>query len=384
MDLRTNEVSLGRPLLSDALYGPSTVINEQGPLHRRPGVVLNRQGSSHFFGRVWGARKLVHNRRLRLGTWNIGSLTGKLMEVVDTMERRRIAIACLQETRWVGHKAKEIERTGYKLWYTGINRSRNGVGIVVNKDLKEDVVNVKRYGDRIIAIKLVLGEEIVNVMSVYAPQVGLGDGHKEKFWEDLEGVLLEIPQGEMVFIGGDLNGHVGRDGDGYIGVHGGHGFGNRNEEGKDILEFSVAYDLMVTNTFFKKREEHLVTYKSGSSRTQIDFFLTRKRDRLACKDCKVIPGESLTSQHRLLIIDVQLQRWTRKKLSRYSRTKWWNLKGDKYIALRERVLEEDVWAIDESADIMWDKVAECIRRVGREVLGESKGSAPAQRGMVVE
>ncbi|RWR73885.1 T-complex protein 1 subunit delta [Cinnamomum micranthum f. kanehirae] len=73
-------------------------------------------------------------------------------------------------------------------------RSRNGVGIVVSKDLKEDIVNVKRSADRIIAIKLVLGEEIVNVISAYAPQVGLGDGHKEKFWEDLEGVLLEIPK----------------------------------------------------------------------------------------------------------------------------------------------------------------------------------------------
>jgi len=83
--------------------------------------------------------------------------------------------------------------------------------------------------------------------------VGLGDGHKEKFWEDLEGVLLEIPHGEMVFIGGNLNSHVGRDVDGYIGVHGAHIYGNRNEEGKDILEFAVAYDLMVTNTFFRKR-----------------------------------------------------------------------------------------------------------------------------------
>ena len=189
MDLRTNEISLGRSLLSDALYDPSTVIIEQGPLHRGPGAVLNRQGSSHL-GRVWGVRKLVQNRRLRLGTWNIGSLTGKLMEVVDTMKMRRIAIACLQETRWVGQKAKEIERTGYKLWYTGLNRSRNGVGIVVSKDLKEDIVSVQRCGDRIIAIKLVLGEEIVNVISAYAPQVGLGDGHKEKFWEDLKGVLL--------------------------------------------------------------------------------------------------------------------------------------------------------------------------------------------------
>ena len=57
----------------------------------------------------------------------------------------------------------------------------------------------------------------------------------------------------MVFIGGDLNGHVRCDIGGYIGVHGGHGYGNRTEEGNDILEFSVAYDLMVTNTFFRKR-----------------------------------------------------------------------------------------------------------------------------------
>lgn len=55
------------------------------------------------------------------------------------------------------------------------------------------------------------------------------------------------------------------------------------------------------------------------------------------------------------------------------------MKGDKQLALRERVLEEDVWAVNESANIMWDKVAECIRRVGKEVLGESKGGAPAQK-----
>src|SRR5262245_42560658 len=153
MDLRLNENSLERTNLSDALYGPSTVISEQGPLHRRPGAVLNRQGFPHFRGRVRGARKLVQNKKLRLGTWNIGSLTGKLMEVVDTMEMRRISIACLQETKWMGQKAKEIERTGYKLWYTGLNKSRNWVGIVVSKDLKEDVVNVKRIGERIIIIK---------------------------------------------------------------------------------------------------------------------------------------------------------------------------------------------------------------------------------------
>ena len=44
---------------------------------------------------------------------------------------------------------------------------------------------------------------------------------------------------------------------------GGFGFGELNEEGKSILDFSMAYDFKIANTCFKKREEHLITYKSG-------------------------------------------------------------------------------------------------------------------------
>ena len=40
-------------------------------------------------------------------------------------------------------------------------------------------------------------------------------------------------------------------------------FGKLNEEGKSIIDFSMAYDFKIANTYFKKREEHLITYKSG-------------------------------------------------------------------------------------------------------------------------
>jgi hypothetical protein len=33
---------------------------------------------------------------------------------------------------------------------------------------------------------------------------------------------------------------------------------------------------MTANTHFQKRESHLVTFKSGHNRSQIDFLLTRK------------------------------------------------------------------------------------------------------------
>jgi len=62
-------------------------------------------------------------------------------------------------------------------------------------------------------------------------------------------------------------------------VHGGLGYGVINSAGVD---FAVAYDLSVVNSYFRKREEHLVTFKSGSSRTQIDYFLMRSNSRRWC------------------------------------------------------------------------------------------------------
>jgi len=66
-------------------------------------------------------------------SWKIGSLTSKSIELVKALHRHKVSIACIQETKWVCAKAKEID--GYKLWYSGFKRTTNGVGILVKKDL---------------------------------------------------------------------------------------------------------------------------------------------------------------------------------------------------------------------------------------------------------
>jgi hypothetical protein len=50
-----------------------------------------------------------------------------------------------------------VENTGFKLWYSGTVAKKNGVGILIDRSLKDGVVDVKRQGDRIILVKLVLG-----------------------------------------------------------------------------------------------------------------------------------------------------------------------------------------------------------------------------------
>ena len=97
-----------------------------------------------------------------------------------------------------------------------------------------------------------------------------------------------IPASEFLIPCGDWNGHVGSTGSGYKEVHGGYGYGkpDPDSEGERILEYALAYDLFLGNTYFKKCDSHLITYRSGNTATQIDFMLFRKSLRKTCYGCE--------------------------------------------------------------------------------------------------
>jgi hypothetical protein len=131
-----------------------------------------------------------------------------------------------------------------------------------------------------------------------------------------------VPISEKLFIGGDLNGHIDSTRIGFDGVHAGFGYESRNKEGEGILNFTLAYDLFVMNTLFRKRDSHLVTFSSGQHYSQIDFILMRREDRHACLDCKVIPGECVLPQHKLVVADFRFRvRSQRSKRIQAPRTK---------------------------------------------------------------
>ncbi|XP_067130191.1 uncharacterized protein [Centruroides vittatus] len=127
-------------------------------------------------------KQALHEEKvLRVGTLNVGSMTGRGMEVVDMMRRKRIDVLCMQETRWRGDKAKELgDRC--KLFYSSANRNgRNGVGIVVAGKWRSEVLEVYRRVDRMMRMKLSFGDDLLVVFSVYAPQVGCATEEKECF-----------------------------------------------------------------------------------------------------------------------------------------------------------------------------------------------------------
>ncbi|XP_071699055.1 uncharacterized protein [Rutidosis leptorrhynchoides] len=215
---------------------------------------------------VRGGSRVATLGRIRVGSWNIGTLTGKRIELVDTFLKSNVDIGCVQETRWKGEGAVDIK--DYRLWYSGSRTTRNGVGIFLGNLHKDNVVD----SDRIMSVSLIIKEETFTVISAYAPHAGLSDAEKKSFWELLDEVVRGCPSDHRLIIVGDLIGHIGAEAEGYEGAHGGFGFGPRNEEGRSILEFAIAHELVVANSFFKKRDAQLATFHSGGRRTQIDFF----------------------------------------------------------------------------------------------------------------
>ncbi|XP_055825059.1 uncharacterized protein LOC129893575 [Solanum dulcamara] len=115
------------------------------------------------------------------------------------------------------YEARDID--GFKLWYSGGSRDKNGVGILGDGDLREQVVEVRRINDRMIKIKLVIGGVNVNIISVYASYVGLNKEVKMLFWEELDKVVRGIPNSEKIFIIGDFNGHIEAISSGFDDVH---------------------------------------------------------------------------------------------------------------------------------------------------------------------
>ncbi|XP_047249951.1 craniofacial development protein 2-like [Capsicum annuum] len=157
------------------------------------------------------------------------------------------------------------------------------------------------------SIKLVIEGSTVNVISAYAPQVGLDEKEKKDFWEILDEVVRSILSSEKLLVGGDFNRNIGSLLRGFEDVHGGFGFGERNDGGAALLDFSRAFGLWIANSSFPKKKEHLIMFcssvgyaklvvrKDGEERqtNKEEYKVARREAKLAVTAAKIETFECL-------------------------------------------------------------------------------------------
>ena len=224
------------------------------------------------------------------------------------MERRRVDVLCVQETRWKGAKARRIGG-GYKMSYCGSGNKRNGIEIVLKNDYVDRVIELWRISDRIICMKMQDDGAVLNIISAYAPQVGYMREEKEAFWLDLDEAVENISKQETIILGADMNGHVGEENNGGEECTGRHGLRRRYDEEQAEVDFAKRMGLAIPNILFVKKQAHKISYISGGRSTHVDYAIVRRRRIKEVVDTKVVVWKCVATQHRMVVCTMVV--WTK-------------------------------------------------------------------------
>ncbi|XP_049790101.1 uncharacterized protein LOC126195518 [Schistocerca nitens] len=128
---------------------------------------------------------------------------------------------------------------------------------------------------------------------------------------------------------GDFNAQVGKDRKGVEQVLGCFGYGGRNEEGERLLDLCQRNGMKIADSWFMKRESHLITRYSWDGRTKsvIDYILVNREWGEKVTNVKVIPSVSAGGHHGLLARQWKMKHCVKNRKQKKVTRIWdWKLK----------------------------------------------------------
>ncbi|PZC71480.1 hypothetical protein B5X24_HaOG213343 [Helicoverpa armigera] len=258
--------------------------------------------------------------RMRFGTWNVRTMrTGfpdtsgssdctqhlRKTAVIDAeLWRLNIAVAALQETRLPDEGS--LRETNYTFYWKGKESSesrQHGVGFAVRNDLLSAIDDPRGVSERIMTCRLSTSSGFVTLISAYAPTLKSSPESKDLFYDQLCETLSRVRSGDRLIILGDFNARVGQSHASWPDCMGSHGVGTLNENGQRLLEFCSQNLLCVTNTYFKGKFMHKVSWKHPRSKHwhQLDTILTRKKNLGDILHTRTFHSADCDTDHSLVV-----------------------------------------------------------------------------------
>ena len=98
------------------------------------------------------------------------------------------------------------------------------------------------------------------------------DEEKERFYEQLQGILDEIPVHDIKIFMGDFNAQIGADRSGREEVKGGMAKGERSVNGERLLDLCSSHRLKIGGSFFQHKDVPTLTWMppDGMTHTHIN------------------------------------------------------------------------------------------------------------------
>lgn len=203
----------------------------------------------------------------------------KTAVINDELMRLDVDIATLQETRLAD--AGTLKERDFTFFWQGKKPEEpreHGVGFAVKNNLLSMVELGRGGSERLLSLRLNTSEGPVTLVSVYAPTLSSTPEAKDDFYENLSSTITNTPSTEQLVLLGDFNARVGTDTDSWPSCLGPFGVGKLNENGQRLLELCAFHGLCITNSFFKTKPQHKVSWRHPRSKHwhQLDLILVRR------------------------------------------------------------------------------------------------------------
>ena len=81
------------------------------------------------------------------------------------------------------------------------------------------------------------------------------------------------------------------------------------------------------------------------------------------KDCKAIPGVSLATQHRLVVLDICIRGRKSGVINKmFLKRRWRDLKGVRATIFKDKVIDEGERNFEGETTAMWNQMTNCVRK----------------------
>ena len=321
---------------------------------------------------------------MKLGFWNVRTLleTSKLTQALNEMENYNLDILSISESRWTG--AGKLTSRGHLILHSGHeNQHYGGVAVILNKRIKNALIEWYPVNERIIVVRLNSKFAQMTMIQVYAPTNQASDEDKDNFYEQLQTEVSKVKAHDVLVLCGDLNAKVGSQNEGIERNMGRYGLGEQNENGERFVGFCVENNLTIGGTMFQHKNIHKATWISPDKNTtnQIDHLAINNKWRSSLNDVRTQRGADINSDHFLVTAKIRLKlkkanHTTSEKPRKFdvSKLKRPETKEEFKLELRNRfdllsnLTEED----DNIVETKWTTIKKVYTEAAKEILGYQK------------
>ena len=153
------------------------------------------------------------------------------------------------------------------------------------------------------------GTKHATIFSAYALKMTNPDEVKDKFYNDLDGVISATPRADKLIRLEHFNARVDTDHQTWEGVICLEGVGKYNSNGLLLLRKCAEHDLLITNRVFRLPNRNKTSWIHPRSKHWHlrDYVIVRKTDRQDVRVTKTICGADCRTHHRLVVSKLNLR-----------------------------------------------------------------------------